>query len=273
MPFNHITPDEAAQIINNGATLGLSGFTAPGTPKGVTEGVARKAIKEHEAGREYKVNIFTGASTNRHVDTILAENNAINRRAPYQNLPVSRQHINTHDIHYFDRHLSEMAQETRYGFYGPIDFAIIEAADITDDGKVLLGCGLGNVPTYAHMADKIFIEINHKLPKHLHGMHDVVLLNDPPYRREVPIYHANDRIGSPVLKIDPKKIVGIIDTEEFDGVKEFTAVDETSTKIGNNVVSFLLNEYRSGRIPKEFLPLQSGVGNVAWPRPTSCPAS
>lgn len=263
MPFNHITPDEAAQIISNGATLGLSGFTAPGTPKGVTEGVARKAIKEHEAGREYKVNIFTGASTNRHVDTLLAENNAINRRAPYQNLPVSRQHINTHDIHYFDRHLSEMAQETRYGFYGPIDFAIIEAADITPDGEVLLGCGLGNVPTYAHMADKIFIEINHKLPKHLHGMHDVVLLNDPPYRREVPIYHANDRIGSPVLKIDPKKIVGIIDTEEFDGVKAFTAVDETSTKIGNNVVDFLLGEYRAGRIPKEFLPLQSGVGNVA----------
>ena len=263
MPFNHITPDEAAQIINNGATLGLSGFTAPGTPKGVTEGVARKAIKEHEAGREYKVNIFTGASTNRHVDTLLAENNAINRRAPYQNLPTSRAHINAHDIHYFDRHLSEMAQETRYGFYGPVDFAIIEAADITPDGEILLGCGVGNVPTYAHLADKIFIEINHKLPKHLHGMHDVVLLNDPPYRREVPIYHANDRIGSPVLKIDPKKIVGIIDTEEFDGVKAFTAVDETSTKIGNNVVDFLLGEYRAGRIPKEFLPLQSGVGNVA----------
>lgn len=263
MPFNHITPDEAAQIINNGATLGLSGFTAPGTPKGVTEGVARKAIKEHEAGREYKVNIFTGASTNRHVDTLLAENNAINRRAPYQNLPTSRAHINAHDIHYFDRHLSEMAQETRYGFYGPVDFAIIEAADITPDGEILLGCGVGNVPTYAHLADKIFIEINHKLPKHLYGMHDVILLNDPPYRREIPIFHANDRIGKPVLKVDPKKIVGIIDTDEYDGVKAFTAVDETSTKIGNNVVDFLLGEYRVGRIPKEFLPLQSGVGNVA----------
>lgn len=263
MPFNHITPDEAAQIINNGATLGLSGFTAPGTPKGVTEGVARKAIKEHEAGREYKVNIFTGASTNRHVDTLLAENNAINRRAPYQNLPTSRAHINAHDIHYFDRHLSEMAQETRYGFYGPVDFAIIEAADITPDGEILLGCGVGNVPTYAHLADKIFIEINHKLPKHLYGMHDVILLNDPPYRREIPIFHANDRIGKPVLKVDPKKIVGIIDTDEYDGVKAFTAVDETSTKIGNNVVDFLLGEYRAGRIPKEFLPLQSGVGNVA----------
>lgn len=263
MAFNHITAEEAAQIINNGDTLGLSGFTAPGTPKAVCEAVAHKAKKEHEEGRPFKVNIFTGASTNRHVDTILADNNAINMRAPYQNLPALRARINSHDVHYFDRHLSEMAQEVRYGFYGPIKYAIIEAADITPDGEVLLGCGVGNVPTYAMLADKIFIEINRKLPKALYGMHDVVLLQDPPFRKEIPIFHANDRIGSPVLKIDPKKVVGIIETDEYDGVKEFTAVDETSTRIGNNVVSFLLGEYRAGRLPKEFLPLQSGVGNVA----------
>ncbi|MGM9826920.1 MAG: succinate CoA transferase [Muribaculaceae bacterium] len=263
MAFDKLTADEAASIIENGATLGLSGFTAPGTPKGVTEGVAAKARKEHDAGREYKVNIFTGASTNRHVDTILSEYNAINMRAPYQNLPGSRARINSHDIHYNDRHLSEMSQETRYGFYGDIDFAIIEAADITDDGKILLGCGVGNIPTYAKMAKKIFVEINHKLPKSLMGMHDIALPLDPPYRREIPIYHANDRIGTPYLQVDPAKIVGIIDTDEYDGVKSFTAVDETSTKIGNNVVSFLLQEYRAGRLPKEFLPLQSGVGNVA----------
>ena len=156
-----------------------------------------------------------------------------------------------------------MAQETRYHFYGDVDFAIIEAADITDDGKVLLGCGVGNIPTYAKMAKKIFIEINHKLPTSLYGMHDIYLPADPPYRREIPLYHANDRIGLPYLQIDPAKVVGVIDTDEYDGVKAFTAVDETSTKIGNNVVSFLVGEYMAGRLPKEFLPLQSGVGNVA----------
>ncbi len=250
-------------MINHNDTLGLSGFTAPGTPKAVTEAVAMRAVKEHEAGREFKINLFSGASTNRHVDTILSDNQALNFRAPYQNLPALRKHINCHEVHYSDRHLSEMAQEVRYGFYGPVDYAIIEAADITPDGEILLGCGVGNVPTFAHLAKKIFIEINHKLPKSLYGMHDVVLLQDPPYRREIPIFHANDRIGSPVLKVDPNKIVGIIDTDEYDGVKAFTAVDETSTKIGNNVVKFLLGEYRAGRLPKEFLPLQSGVGNVA----------
>lgn len=263
MSFNNITVEEAAEMIKHGDTIGLSGFTAPGTPKAITEAVAHKAAREHEAGREFKINLFTGASTNRHVDTILADNNAINMRAPYQNLPALRARINTHDVHYFDRHLSEMAQEVRYGFYGPVNYAIIEAADITPDGEVLLGCGVGNIPTYATLADKIFIEINDKLPKQLYGMHDVVLLQDPPYRREIPIYHANDRIGSPLLKIDPNKVVGVVHTNEYDGVKAFTAVDETSTKIGNNVVDFLVGEYRAGRLPKEFLPLQSGVGNVA----------
>lgn len=263
MSFNKITAEEAAALVNNGDTLGLSGFTAPGVPKAVVEAVANKAIKEHDEGREFKVNMLTGASTNRHCDTALAEAKALNFRAPYQNLPASRAGINCREVHYNDRHLSEMAQETRYGFYGDVDYAIIEAADFDENGEILLGCGLGNIPTYAQMAKRIIIEHNHKLPKRLLGMHDVYMPLDPPYRREIPIYAANDRIGSPVLKVDPAKIVGVIDTDEYDGVKSFTAVDETSTKIGNNVVEFLLGEYRKGRLPKEFLPLQSGVGNVA----------
>ncbi|MDE6809544.1 MAG: succinate CoA transferase [Muribaculaceae bacterium] len=263
MAFNFITAEEAAAMIKHDDTFGLSGFTAPGTPKAVLEAVAKRAEKAHENGEEFKVNVFTGASTNDHVDGILARTNTMGRRAPYQNTPDLRKRINCHDAHYFDRHLSEMAQETRYGFYGNIDYAVIEAADITPDGEVLLGTGVGNVPTYAHMADKIFIELNEKLPKSLYGMHDVILLQDPPYRREIPIFHANDRIGSPVLKIDPNKVVGIIKTNSYDGVKPFTEPDAVSKQIGSNVVGFLLSEYRKGRLPKEFLPLQSGVGNVA----------
>ena len=263
MAYDFITAKEAAEMIQNGDTLGLSGFTAPGNPKAITEEVALKAAREHEQGREFKVNIFTGASTNDHVDGMLARNNAINMRAPYQNTPDLRKRINSHDAHYFDRHLSEMAQETRYGFYGPTDIAIIEAAAISEDGEVLLGCGLGNVPTYASRAKKIFIELNEALPQSLLGMHDIYVPQDPPRRREIPIYAPNDRIGRPTLKIDPSKVVGIVRTNSLDGVKSFTQPDEVSERIGANVVEFLINEYRQGRIPKEFLPLQSGVGNVA----------
>ena len=263
MSFNFITAEEAASMINNGATIGFSGFTAPGTPKAVPEALAKKAEKEHAEGRPFKVNIFSGASTSDHADGALSRANAINMRAPYQNVPDLRKRINSHDAHYFDRHLSEMAQEVRYGFYGKVDFAIIEAAEISPDGEVLLGTGLGNTPTYAALADKIIIELNEALPKSLYGMHDVVMLQDPPYRREIPIYKASDKIGRPTLKIDPNKVVGIVRTKSYDGVKPFTEPDEVSKQIGANVVRFLLHEYKSGKLPKEFLPLQSGVGNVA----------
>ena len=207
MAYNYITAEEAAAMINNGDTIGTSGFTAPGSPKLITEALAAKALKEQEAGREFKVNLFSGASTSDHVDGVMARANAYNMRAPYQNVPDLRKRINAHDCHYFDRHLSEMAQEVRYGTYGPIDVAIIEAADINEKGEVILGCGLGNVTVFASMAKKIFIELNDRLPKSLLGMHDVYMPLDPPYRREIPIYAPNDRIGSPVLKIDPSKVM------------------------------------------------------------------
>ncbi len=263
MAFNYITAEEAAALIKDGDSIGSSGFTAPGSPKFISQALAAKAEKEHAEGRPFKVNIFTGASTSDKYDGMLARANAINMRAPYQNLPDLRKRINAHDAHYFDRHLSEMAQEMRYGFYGKLDWAIIEAAHVSPDGEIVLGCGCGNVATYAALADRIFIELNSKLPESLLGMHDIYTPLDPPLRREIPIYKANDRIGSPVLKVDPSKIVGIVKTESYDGVKPFTAPDEISKQIGSNVVRFLISEYESGRLPKEFLPLQSGVGNVA----------
>ncbi|MDE6317049.1 MAG: acetyl-CoA hydrolase, partial [Muribaculaceae bacterium] len=263
MAFNFMTAAEAAEHFKNGDTVGLSGFTAPGTPKFIPEAIAAKAEREHAEGRPFKINLLTGASTSDHVDGQLSRANALNFRAPYQNVPDLRKRINCHDCHYNDRHLSEMAQEVRYGFYGKVDWAIIEAADITPDGEIILGTGVGNIPTYARLADKIFIELNEALPKALYGMHDIYVPADPPYRREIPIFAANDRIGSPVLKVDPAKVVGIVRTNSYDGVKAFTAPDEVSKQIGANVVRFLLSEYRRGGIPKEFLPLQSGVGNVA----------
>jgi acyl-CoA hydrolase len=40
-------------------------------------------------------------------------------------------------------------------------------------------------------------------------------------------------------------------------------VDEVTAKIGRNVADFLCREIKAGRIPAGFLPIQSGVGNVA----------
>ncbi len=68
MAFPILSAQEAAELIKNGDNIGLSGFTASGSPKVITEALAAKAVKEHEAGRPFKVSVFTGASTNNHAD-------------------------------------------------------------------------------------------------------------------------------------------------------------------------------------------------------------
>lgn len=263
MSFPILTPQEAAQLINNGDNVGLSGFTASGSPKVVTQALAERAEKEHEQGRPFKVNIFTGASTNNWADGALARANAINRRTPYQNTPDLRKRINSHDAHYFDLHLSELAQKFRYGTYGDLDVAIIEVTEVMDNGEVVLGTGVGNVPTYAKLAKKVILELNCKLPKGIYGMHDIYLPLDPPNRREIPIYKPSDRVGTPTVKIDPAKIVGVVHSDSYDGIKGFTELDDVTLQIGANVCGFLIGEMRAGRLPKSFLPIQSGVGNVA----------
>ena len=263
MAFPILTPQEAAELINHDDNVGLSGFTASGSPKVVTSALAERAEKEHAEGREFKVNIFTGASTNNWADGALARANAINRRTPYQNTPDLRKRINSHDAHYFDLHLSELAQKFRYGTYGDLDVAIIEVADVMDNGEIVLGTGVGNVPTYAKYAKTIILERNAKLPKEMYGMHDIYLPLDPPNRREIPIYKPSDRIGSPTVKLDPAKIVGVVHSDSYDGIKGFTELDDVTLQIGANVCNFLVGEMKAGRLPSSFLPIQSGVGNVA----------
>jgi len=58
-------------------------------------------------------------------------------------------------------------------------------------------------------------------------------------------------------------LVAFVFTDESDEVGAFKAPDEITRKIGENVANFLAAEIRAGRIPKGFLPIQSGVGNIA----------
>ena len=97
-----ITADEAASYIQNGFSIGVSGFTAVGVPKAIGTAIAKKAEAEHAAGREFKINLFTGASTGESLDGVLARADAINIRAPYQTNKDSRAAINEQRIHYCD---------------------------------------------------------------------------------------------------------------------------------------------------------------------------
>lgn len=263
MSLKFITAEQAAEVVNNGDNIGFSGFTPAGAPKVVSGAIAKKAEAEHEAGREFKVGIFTGASTGDSLDGVLARAKAVKFRTPYQSNADLRTSINDGSAPYFDMHLSHLPQELRYGFLGKVDVAVIEAADVTDAGEIVLTTGVGIAPTISRMADKIIIELNSLHPKCIKGLHDIYEPADPPCRREIPVYKASDHIGEAVLKVDPKKIVGVVETHLPDQVKAFSEPDQVTCTIGEKVAHFLASEMKSGRIPSSFLPLQSGVGNIA----------
>ena len=76
-------------------------------------------------------------------------------RTPYQSNKDLRALLNSHGAQYYDMHLSELAQSLRYGFLGKIDVAIVEAADVTEDGEIVPTSGVGILPTICGMADRI----------------------------------------------------------------------------------------------------------------------
>mgnify|MGYP000221786445 CR=1 FL=1 len=156
-----------------------------------------------------------------------------------------------------------MAQELRYGFMGKVNVAIIEACEVTPDGKIYLTAAGGIAPTICRLADQIIIELNAAHSKNAMGLHDVYEPLDPPYRREIPIYKPSDRIGLPYIQVDPKKIIGVVETNWPDEARSFAAADPLTDKIGQNVADFLAADMKRGIIPSTFLPLQSGVGNIA----------
>ena len=120
MAFNYISAAEAASLIKHGYNIGLSGFTPAGTAKAVTAELAKIAEAEHAKGNPFQIGIFTGASTGDSCDGILSRVKAIRYRAPYTTNPDFRKAVNNGEIAYNDIHLSQMAQEVRYGFMGKV---------------------------------------------------------------------------------------------------------------------------------------------------------
>ncbi len=261
--FPDLTPEEAAALIPHGATVAFSGFTNSGAAKLIPRAIAARALALHEKGEPYQIRVLTGASTSESIDEPLAEAEAISWRAPYQSAPRLRRQINSEAVEYVDMHLSALSQTLLAGFHGRLNFAVVEATEVTPDGRVYLTTSIGASPAYLKCADYVFIEINEFHSKRLREMADILILPPPPHRVRVPLHDPMTKIGMPFAEVDPRRIMGIIENNEPDRVTPFTPGDARSRKIAEHVLNFLLGELWAKRIPREFLPLQAGVGNVA----------
>lgn len=261
--FPKLSPEEAVAEIFNGATVAFSGFTNSGAAKAVPRAIAARAHELHSRGEPFKIRVLTGASSGESIDEPLAEAQAISYRAPYQSGPQLRRQINRQEVEYVDMHLSHLPQTVLAGFHGRLDFAVVEATEVTPDGRVYLTSSIGASPTYLRVADRVILEVNRYHSRRLREMSDILLLPPVPHRTPIRLNAPLTKIGYPYAIVDPKKVIGIIETDEPDRVPSFAAVDARSERIAQHVLDFLLGEMRKGRIPAEFLPLQAGVGNVA----------
>lgn len=259
-----MSADEAAALIPNGAKIGFAGFTGSGYPKEVPVALANRIKAEREKGQDFKISAFTGASTAPELDGELAATDGMEFRTPYQSDPILRNKINEGITYYTDIHLSHLHNQMAYGFFGGLDVAVIEASAITEEG-VVPSSSVGMNRTYLEMADKIIIEVNSWQSEGLYGMHDIYydIAVMPPNRRALPINKPSDRIGDKVYKIDPAKVIAVVETSDPDRNSPFKPLDEDSKKIAGYLLDFFESEIKAGRLEENLAPLQSGVGNIA----------
>ena len=259
-----MSAEEAASLIPSGVNVGMSGFTGAGYPKAVPAALAKRIMDANLHGNKFRIGVWTGASTAPELDGALAMVDGVEMRLPYQSDPTCRKRINAGEMEYIDIHLSHVAQFVWFGFLGHLDMAVVEVSGITEDGRLIPSSSVGNNKTWIEQADKVILEVNSWQSAALEGMHDIYYGTQlPPHRKPIPLIHTADRIGEPYLRIDPAKVVAVVETHAPDRNSAFSAPDENSLRIAGHILEFFEHEVKKGRLPANLLPIQSGVGNIA----------
>jgi acetyl-CoA hydrolase len=246
--------------------LGWSGFTGVGSPKVIPSALAQH-VEDNNLQGKLQFNLFVGASAGPE-ESRWATNNMIKRRAPHQVGRPIAQGINEGRIDFFDKHLSMFAQDLTYGFYTRekendlLDYTIIEATAITEDGSIIPGPAVGASPEMISVSDKVIIEVNTLTPS-FEGIHDIDMPVNPPFRQPLPYTTVSQKSGNVAIQIDPSKVIAIVESNAKDVVPPNTPSDAMSQSIAGHLVKFFRDEVAAGRLPENLHPLQSGIGNVA----------
>ncbi|KHO64407.1 acetyl-CoA hydrolase/transferase family protein [Pseudomonas flexibilis] len=253
-----MSAEQAAALIQDGMTVGMSGFTRAGEAKAVPMALAERAKKT-----PMKINLFTGASLGNDLDKIMTEAGLLARRSPFQADATLRKAINAGEVMFFDQHLSHTVEMMRNKQLKKPEVAIIEAVAITEQGHIVPTTSLGNSASFALFADKVIVELNLAHNPNLEGLHDVYIPTYRPNRQPIPLLKVDDRIGTTAIPVDPAKIAAIVVTNQPDSYSTVTPPDEETAAIASHLIKFLENEVEAGNLPRNLGPLQAGIGNIA----------
>lgn len=143
-----ISAEQAAQFIENGMTVGMSGFTRAGEAKAVPQALVELAKES------VKITLITGASLGNDLDKQLTEAGVLSRRMPFQVDNTLRRAINNGEVMFIDQHLSETVEQMRNQQLKRPDVAVIEAIAITEDGGIIPTTSVGNSASFAILPKK-----------------------------------------------------------------------------------------------------------------------
>ncbi|PWV60500.1 acetyl-CoA hydrolase/transferase family protein [Plasticicumulans acidivorans] len=253
-----MSADQAAALISDGMTVGMSGFTRAGDAKVIPFAMAERARRD-----PFRITLLTGASLGNDVDRTLTEAGVLARRLPFQSDATLRKAINRGEVMFVDQHLSETVEQLRTHQIGPVDIAVIEAIAINADGSIVPTTSIGNSASFAILAEKIIVEINLTQPLELEGLHDVYIPRRRPHRMPIPLTDPSDRIGETAIPVPPEKIAAIVVSEKADSASTILPADAETAAIANHLIEFFEHEVRRGRLTTSLLPLQAGIGTIA----------
>ncbi|MFG1340172.1 acetyl-CoA hydrolase/transferase family protein [Xanthobacter autotrophicus] len=258
-----VSAEEAADHIQDGMIVGMSGFTRAGEAKAVPMALAARAKLAHAAGQPLKITLITGASLGNDLDKQMAEAHLLSRRIPFQSDPALRKAINAGEVMFVDQHLSETVEHLRTNQLGPVDVAVIEAVGITAQGGIIPTTSVGNSATFAILAKKVIVEINLTQPMELEGLHDIYIPTRRPFREPIPVVAPESRVGLPFIPIPAEKIAAIVITKKLDSASNVLPPDHETAAIASHLMEFLKHEVKIGRLTNRLQPLQAGIGTIA----------
>jgi len=221
--------------------------------------LCRTLEKEAKEGRHLQIQLWSGVAILQ-ADRILGKLGIIRRRIGQQTL--LRGAINARQVEYLDTPLGFFYQSIRGEELGNLDLAFVEAVGITPEGHLIPAYRLHDMPNFIQAAKRVIVQLSSCYPLAFEGMHDVYLPQNPPQKKPIPILRADDRIGTPYIRLEPEKVAGIYISQESETIEMSDSIDEGSLRIAQNLITFLRKEVAKGYIPPTLLPMEIGLGSI-----------
>ncbi len=238
--------------------IGTGGSLSSGYPISFFRALSGRSASEGSL----KIDIWSGAPLGPEIDGSLVEAGVVQIRLCHQANPIMAKAINRGEIRYADMGPYIFANQVRYGFFGGLDLAVIEAVQVTEEGGIIPSTCVADCPTLVQVAKRVVVEINENLPLEMTGIHDIVIPENPPNRQALLINSPADRVGTPYIPVDSTKIAGVIISKEPSRPIPREGVSEESQQIAYHLITFFEREVSEGRMPENLLPLQTGLGSI-----------